>query len=157
MHAQTLGKGGLSRRGGTRNKNDLEFGVVGDVVGNLRNLLFLQGFGHVDQIVGVACLDGLVEFAHGGAAQNVLPVVLLLKHAEDFALLLHGAELEWVLWIGHTQQQSVAVAHHVKERELSGAEEERPVKVVERTIQRIVVRVEVADAFEELHLLGETL
>ena len=84
-------------------------------------------------------------------------MVLLLKHTEDFALLLHGAELEWVLWIGHTQQQSVAVAHHVKERELSGAQQERTVKIVERTIQRIVVGVEVADAFEEFHLFGKTL
>ena len=79
LHRQAFAEGGFARRRRTCDEHHFDVVVGGDVVGNLCDLLFLQGFCHIDQIVGGTSTNSLVEFAHRGATEYGLPIVLLLE------------------------------------------------------------------------------
>ena len=157
LHTQALGEGRFARRRGTGDEHHAQGIVRSDVVGNLCNLLFLQRFGHIHQIVGAPGANQRVEFAHRRATQNLLAAVLLLEHGKHFVLIRHRAQALGMFRIGHAQQQSFAEGYEIEHRELAGAQQQCRVEVVHRLAQGVVVRVEVADALEQEHLARETL
>ena len=157
LHAQALGESRFARRRRARDEHHPQGIVRCNVVGNLRNLLFLQCLGHIDQIVSVTGANQRVEFAHRRATQDFLAAVLLLEHGKHLVLLGHRAQAVGVFGVGHAQEQSFAEGHEVEHRELAGAQQQCRVEVVHRLAEGVVVRVEVADAFEQKHLAREAL
>lgn len=157
LYGKTFAEGGFARRGGACNEYYFDVVVCGDVVGNFCNLFFLQGFCHIDQIVGGTSTNGFVEFAYGGAPKDFLSAVLLLEDVEHLLLFGHGAQLLRLFGIGHADEESFSIGDEVEEGELAGAEEECAIKIVDSVVEDVVVGIEIADALEKLHLACESL
>ena len=68
LNAQTLAEGSLTGRRRSGNQNQLHrislLSTMEDFIGNLRDALFLQGFGHIDQFGSIAIVTRFIEVSH---------------------------------------------------------------------------------------------
>ena len=90
LHAQTLREGRLARRGRPRDEDQAQLpAVLGDVVGNLGDVLLLQGLRDADDLADAARADGPVEVCDIATAQDVGPVLRLGQDLREL-WLRHG-------------------------------------------------------------------
>ena len=107
----------------------------------------MQGFREIDQIHGLACLDGLVEGADAPDSDDRAPVGIILQGggnlclASDrhhFAEIVHGRELE---------AHPVADSYQVKNFQVARGRDQRAVERVVMPVQMIDVAGECPDTF----------
>jgi len=124
----------------------------GYLVGDTGYLLLLQRLVHIDDVCGKPLVHGVVEVAHGAQTDDVLPLVVLLEHIKHLLLAGHWAQLAGIFARGDTQQHTIAVGHEVKEIDLTGAGQQGTIEVVDEVVYLVAHRIELALAFEQLHL-----
>ena len=89
LNAESLARGGLSRRRRSGHEHELDALAGRYLIGNLGDTLFLQRFRHVDDVGGMARIDEFVEVTYRTHTEDVLPVVVLLEDAEHLVLMGH--------------------------------------------------------------------
>ena len=109
LYRQALAGGGLARRRRSGKQHQLYILSGGNLVGNVRYLLFLQSLRHIYNVNGVPGAHCLVEVAHGANAQNILPRVLLLENLEHLVLLGELAQFVAVGARRYAQQHAVEI------------------------------------------------
>ena len=93
LYGQSFAGGSLATRRRSGNQYDTHAVALCDILGNLSNLLLLQGLRDVDDSRRVTLRHRHVEVAHRTDAQDVLPLVMLLEDAEHLVLHNHLAQL----------------------------------------------------------------
>ena len=124
--------------------------------GYLHDLLFLQGFRHLNQFRGMPSHDGLVHVTGIREAHDDVPACLLGKHLEGFGLLYLLCHLQRVVPVGYSQQQSVLIAFQIPYLQIAGTRHQRAVVIVHGVAQCIVVAVDLSTGLQEFHLVCES-
>ena len=157
LDGQTLAEGGLSGGGRPGDEDDLD-GIGAavaavDLLGDLDDLLFLQGFRNLDELGGMAVEDGAVDVAHSVQAHDDVPPEVLLEHLIRLGLVHERGEDIRVLQVGFPQEDPVVIGLDAPDGQVAGGGDEFSVVVVGRVVQGIIVRICLAAGLQELDLV----
>ena len=152
LHAQAFRKRRLTARRRSRNQNHLIVRVSRDAVSQSRNFLLLQRLAHVHQLVREAQVARMVKLSNRRNPQNFVPAVLLAKHLKHLRLINHRLQFIRIFRVRNAQQQSVAVAHQVKQVKLRRLNQQRTIEVVRHVVERVVRGVKRAQTLKQLRL-----
>ena len=113
LDGQTLAEGGLSGGGRSRDEDHLDRVLTAvatvDLLGDLDDLLLLQGFRDLDQFGSLAVEDGIIDVAHGVQAHDDVPPEVLLEHLVGLGLVHEGGEDVRILHVRFPQKDAVVV------------------------------------------------
>ena len=161
LDGETFAERGLARTGrtGDEYQADRAFGVVVagiDVLGNLYNLLFLQGLAHLYQFGGVAVEACLIDGTHILQAHDDVPTDILGKDLEGLGLRFHFGQLGRVLAVGHTEQHTLLVLLDAKHFEITSRRNQGAIVIVDGVAQGVVVGIDLTAGLQQAGLVVET-
>ena len=126
-----------------------------DILGNLHNLLLLQGLADLYQFRGVTFEDGLVDVARIRQTHDDVPAGLLRKHLVGLGHVHLLCQVCGIVPVGHAQQHTVVVGLQTEHLQITGTGHQRAIVVVGGVAQRIVVAIYLSACLQQLHLVRE--
>ena len=129
--------------GGGRPGYHNEFPAAGtpDLLGNLRNLLFLIRLLHEDHLLNIAAADRPVQISHIVQIQPLRPAVRTLKNRVELFARGIFRKLFRLLSVRKQQKKAVFVRRHIKYPEHSRTFRHIPVKVIVEAVEFVKIRV----------------
>ena len=124
LHGESFACGCLAARRRSGDEHHAYFRPFGYHVGNARDLLLLKGLTYVDDMAGIAFLNGCIELANRTYSKNILPAMVLLEDFEHLVLPGHLAKHRRILARRNAQQQSIIVELQTEEFHLSRRREQ---------------------------------
>ena len=104
--------------------------MLGDVVGNLSDVLLLQGLRDADDLADAARADGAVEVRDVAAAQDVGPILRLGQHLRELRLRHGRRHFSLALEVRRAQQDTRLEDVEREFAEVTGRADHRAVEVV---------------------------
>ena len=131
----------------------MEAGI--DLLGDLHDLLLLQGLGNLDQFRSIASQDGLVDITGIREAHDDIPAHLLGKHLISAGLIHPFCQHQGIALVGHPQQQAVLIALQSPHLQIACGGHERTIVVIHGVAQGVIVGIDLSAGLQEFHLIGE--
>ena len=119
LGAQSVGESGLAGRGRPRDEDDA-LAAVNDLVRDMRDLLLLQRFGHLDDVVDLPGRDGAVE---GGAGEDIQLFRPLALHLESLVqvFIVHGRrQSAWMGVFRNADDETAAALAQIEVLQIAG-------------------------------------
>ena len=153
-----VAESGLARRAGTGDENepDRRLGTAVaalDFLGDLDNLLLLQGLGDLYELAGAALETGAVDVTDVRQADDAVPFERLGEDLESLGLVLVEGEDVRVVTVGDAEEDAVAERLKGPDLEVAGARDETVVEEVGRAVKGVVLDIDVAAGLQELDLV----
>ena len=160
LDGQTLAESGFTGGGRTGDEHHLQRVLAAvaavDFLGNLHDLLFLEGFRYLDKLIGAAVQQGLVHVPHGAQAHDDVPAQGFVEDFEGAGLVNEGSHLGRVIGRRNLQEKTVVVGGQAPDLEVTGRRNQLPIIIVYGVSQGVVVRVGFPAGFQQLHFVVET-
>ena len=157
LDAEPLGDSGLAgaARTGDEHQAHLALAVVEPVylLGDLHDLLLLQGLGHLDELTGPALAAGDVQLAHVAQAHNLVPAEGLKEHVEGLGLLEERSHLPGIVAVGNAEDETVVIGHQGPGLQVPGARDQRVIVHVRSAVEGVVAHIDVTARFQQAHLV----
>ena len=144
-------------RGRTRDQDDLDRGFAPvaavDFLGDLDNLLLLEGLRNLNELGGVPLEDGVIDIAHRVQAHDDVPSEVLLEHIIGLGLVHKGGEDGRVFPVRHPKQDAVVIGLDAPDGQIAGGGDELAVVIVRSIVEGVIVGIGLAARFQELDLV----
>ena len=124
-----------------------------NLFGNLHDFLFLQGLADLNEFGTIAALDRTVHVANVRQTHDDVPACLLGKHLVGLRLIHLLCELQGIIPVGHTQQQSLFITFQPPHLQIAGTGHQRTVIVIHRVAKGVIIAVNLTTGFQQFHLI----
>ena len=158
LYAQTLSDRGLAAAARAGDQYDaygifLAPATAVDLLGDLHELLLLQGLCHLDKLAGIAAQAGVIDVTDSIEVHVSVPAAAFLEHAEGLGLLDVWSESLGMMPVGHAEQDAALKGLQGPHAEISGRRDEAPVVIINGIPQQIIIHVHLAAGLDELDLV----